>query len=221
MKQENILLFCAHSDDQMLGAGGVLAKYAKEGHNVYTYIFTYGELSHMHMKPEEIKKIRAQESENADKIIGGKGVFFFDLEDGNLQKDIKKSDIKEYLKEIIKEKKPSKIFTHSIDDAHPDHRAVRKVVLEAYDELLYTCDVYSFDVWNLVNIKKRQKPVLVVDVTDYFKYKIKALHEFKSQISIFNHFFFVNILYLLVYVKAIIYGFIYKKKLVEIYHKMR
>lgn len=41
---ERILVIVAHSDDQMLGPGGTLVKYAKEGKEIHTVIFSYGAL---------------------------------------------------------------------------------------------------------------------------------------------------------------------------------
>lgn len=221
----SILIFCAHSDDQVLGVGGTMAKYARQGHEVYTYIFSFGELSHPHMKKEYIKEIRTEESLLADKIIGGKGVEFFGLVDGIMSKEIINKNIYSKIKKIILDKKPDKIFTHSVDDMLPDHRSVRRAVLKSYDDVVknsgFSCDVYSFDVWNLWNLKKRDKPVLVEDISDTFKFKIKALHEFKSQINIFTHAYLVNILYLGVYVRAFLYGVKYQVKLAEVFHKIR
>lgn len=221
----SILIFCAHSDDQVLGAGGAMAKYAREGHDVYTYIFSYGELSHPHMNRDFIKNVRVEESESADKIIGGKGVFFLGLKDGVMGKEIKNKNVYAKLKEIILKHKPEKIFTHSVDDMLPDHRSVRRAVLRAYDELKknsnFSCDIYSFDVWNILNVGKRNTPVLVVDVTKNFKTKIKALHQFKSQINIFTHAYLVNVLYLGVYLRAFFYGLKYKCRFAEVFHKLR
>src|SRR5512137_2295312 len=39
----SVLIICAHSDDQVFGPGGTVAKYAKEGKRVHTIIFSYGE----------------------------------------------------------------------------------------------------------------------------------------------------------------------------------
>ena len=223
--KKNIIIFCAHSDDQVLGAGGAMAKYAREGYNIYTYIFSFGELSHPHLKASYIKKIRTKESEVADKIIGGKKVEFFGLKDGVMDKEIKNKNIYFKVKNIIEEIKPEKIFTHSIDDMLPDHRVVRRCVIRAYDELNQEknvkCDVYSFDVWNILNLAKRDNPILVVDISSTFKHKIQALHEFKSQINIFTHAYLVNLLYLGVYIKAFVYGIRYGNKLAEIFYKIR
>jgi len=95
---DNILIIAAHSDDQILGAGGTTAKYAKEGSTVKTIIFFSGEETHPHFKEEIIVSTRMDESLKADKIIGGKGVNFFNY----IEKSFKKSYYKEAKKNLEK-----------------------------------------------------------------------------------------------------------------------
>jgi N-acetylglucosamine malate deacetylase 1 len=221
----NILVVCAHSDDQILGPGGTMAKYAREGYNVYTIICSYGEGSHPHLKLSYIARIRVQESKEADEIIGGKGVVFLALKDGKLKKDFENKKMMGRFRRLLLSYNPEKIFTHSSDDILSDHRFVREIVVNACDSLSksdnFNPEVYSFDVWNLWDLGKRNEPKLVVDISDTFKYKIKALHTFKSQISFFTHTVLVNVLYLGVYVKAFVNGLKYNCKSAEVFQRIR
>ncbi|MFA6072889.1 MAG: PIG-L deacetylase family protein [Candidatus Woesearchaeota archaeon] len=220
-----ILVVCAHSDDQVIGPGGAMAKYAREGYDVFTIIFSYGEGSHPHMKLSYVAKTRVLESKEADAIIGGKGVMFLALKDGHMKEDFTNKKMMDRFKRLLASYKPCKIFTHSIDDLFPDHRFVREIVLEACDSLsrknIIDPEIYSFDIWNLWSLRKRTEPKLVVDISDTFKYKIRALHTFKSQINFFSHTILVNVLYLLVYVKAFINGKKYGFKTAEVFYKIR
>ncbi|MFH1440064.1 MAG: PIG-L deacetylase family protein [Candidatus Woesearchaeota archaeon] len=180
-KPETILCLCAHNDDQVIGAGGTLAKYAKQGKEVYTYIFSYGESSHPHLQREVIVKKRVSESHATDRILDGKEIYHFGLKEGSFLKEIEERGFKEKIKNIIMEKNPSKIFTHSQDDPHPDHRAVNKIIREIIDKTNQTAELYSFDVWNPLTARGRDRPMLVVDISDTFHLKIKALKAHKSQ----------------------------------------
>ena len=120
-KKETILVFAAHNDDGVIGAGGTLAKYAKQGKKVKTVVFSYGENSHPHLKPEVIKLTRYKEALEADKILNGSGMAFLELKEMQFQKQAKKHNTKKLIKDIIKHEKPTKIFTHSINDPFPDH----------------------------------------------------------------------------------------------------
>ena len=185
-KTENILIFCAHSDDQILGVGGTSAVYSKQGKNVITIIFSYGELSHL--KKEIIKKKRIRESENASKMIGSKEVIFLGLPDSKISSKIEEMDIKNKVKELIKKYKPIKIFTHTPSDPLPDHKSVNEVVISAIKELKIKTPLFGFDIWNLYNIKEKDKPLFFVDVSETFWTKIKALRLFKSQLHIIIYF---------------------------------
>lgn len=223
----NILVFCAHSDDQIIGAGGTLAKYARNGYNIYTFIFSYGETSHPHVKKIHIAKIRVNEAKEADKIIGGDGVFFFGLKDLDVAKDYEKKQkqLNPKIEDILLQYKPKKIFTHSMEDVHPDHQAVKKIILELYDKLnkegKLKSDIYTFNTYNPWQYKGKNHPVLIVDITEQFKYKLKALNTFKSQFGFFKYQLTNNLVYLSVYFKAIFHGLRNGYKLAEVFYKER
>jgi N-acetylglucosamine malate deacetylase 1 len=221
----NILVVCAHSDDQVLGPGGTMAKYAREGYNVYTIICSYGEGSHPHMKLSYIAKTRVLESKEADAIIGGKGVVFLALKDGKLREDFARKKMMSKFNRLLLSYNPCKIFTHSGEDILSDHRFVKEMVLDACDSLSkngnFNPEVYSFDVWNIWDFRRNHEPKLVVNISETFKYKIKALHAFRSQINFFTHTVLVNVLYLGVYVKAFVNGLKYKYKSAEVFYRIR
>ena len=68
--RNSVMVFCAHSDDQMFGAGGALAKYAREGGKIFTVVFSFGEYSHPWLRKRVTIEIRVEESQRADKVIG-------------------------------------------------------------------------------------------------------------------------------------------------------
>lgn len=180
-KNETILVFCAHNDDGVIGAGGTLTKYAQEGKTIKTVVFSFGEQSHPHIKPHIIKLKRYEEALKADKIMGGGGIAFLDLREMRLRADAQQKGTDELIKEIILNEKPRKIFTHSINDPMPDHRAVHKLILDVVRTIDLPLEVYEFDVWNILNIFHRDFPKLVVDVSDTFATKIKAFKAHSSQ----------------------------------------
>lgn len=212
-KQENILVICAHNDDQIIGAGGTLAKYSKLGKKVNTLIFSFGENSHPHLKPSVIIKTRVAESRKSDRIMGGSGVYYLGLKEGKFLSN--KTQIKQKIKEMIRKRRPSKVFTHSMDDPHPDHRAVFKIISELAGEIKTHCDIYSFGVWNPIRLRKRNLPKLIVDITDTFDKKIKAFHIHKSQK--------ISMLSLMwnVYLKAIMNGWNNGVKYAEVFYKIK
>jgi LmbE family N-acetylglucosaminyl deacetylase len=212
---ERILVIVAHSDDQMLGPGGTLVKYAKEGKEIHTVIFSYGELSHPHFKKDVITKLRIEESEKADRFIGGKGVVFLGYTEGKFEEEFKPKE----LEKILLETKPQKIFTHAEDENHPDHVVVNKLVLELYDKLhrkkKLMSEIYAFDIWRIFQTKRRSSPKLVVDISETFRHKLKAINYFKSQKVA------LIILRWSIYVKAFITGLKHNMRFGEVFDKLR
>jgi LmbE family N-acetylglucosaminyl deacetylase len=205
----NIIFFCAHNDDQLLGGGGTIRKYVNEGKNVYTFIFSFGETSHPHIKPKLVAKIRKKESIQASKILGD-NIKYLGIEEGCFLKKITPENICEIIKEI----NPCKIFTHAPDDPHPDHQAVFKLTIEGSKEAKFKGDLYSFDIWNIFSIKTREFPKLLVDISDTYKYKSQAFKEHKSQLSTK-----ITIGWSF-YLKAIINGHNNHCKYAELFHKI-
>ncbi len=214
MTKPNILVFCAHPDDEILGVGATIAKYEKAGKNITTVIFSYGELSHPWLKKEVIIDIRVKESKKAAGIVGSKTIFF-GLDEKDATNQVKSKESLRRIAELMKEYQPEKIFTHSSDDPHPLHQAVNQAVVAAADHI-HQKNIFVFDIWNPLNLVKRRLPRLYVDVTETFNLKIKALKSFESQ----------KIQMLLpllwsVYVKAIKGGFESGSRMAEVFYKIR
>jgi LmbE family N-acetylglucosaminyl deacetylase len=209
-----VLVLCAHSDDQVIGAGGTTAQYARQGADVRTIICSFGEQSHPHLQQTEVRKVRVQESRRANQVLGGNSVMFLGLREGHLLEDYHRRWGDKLLR-IVHEFKPDRILTHAPDDPHPDHRAVYEIVLEMYKRAGLHAEVYSFDIWTFINLKKRKSPRLIVDISQTFVRKLDALSAFRSQrLALFT-------LIWSVYVKAIWYGAKRGVRYAEVFYKMR
>jgi len=213
--KETILVLCAHSDDQVFGVGGTLVKLAKEGKDIVILIFSYGEGSHPWLKKHVAAEMRINESLEASKIIGAKETQFFGIAEGKFRKDIAGKHVDRRVAHYIRKLRPSKIFTHAVDDPHPDHHEVAAFVIGLCDRIGYPGEVYAFDVWTMVNMAKRDVPKLYIDISDTFDKKIKALKCFKSQ--------YVTMIALLwtVYWRAIKNGKLARTKYAEVFYKIR
>jgi LmbE family N-acetylglucosaminyl deacetylase len=213
MKKPTILVFCAHNDDQVIGAGGTLAKYADTGARIKSIIFSFGESSHPHLKSEVIIKTRIEESLTADKIIGGAGVAYLGLKEGKFIEECETKKIKDRLRLLIKQEKPDKVFTHSLNDHHPDHRAVARIIESLLPDI--PCSVYTFEIWTPFRLKNRYSPKLVEDISKTFSLKMEAIRAHRSQkIAIAN-------LILSVFFKAILHGISQRCRYAEVFDKIQ
>lgn len=215
------MIVAAHSDDQIIGVGGTAAKYAREGHNVYTIVFSQGEISHPHLQEEFIVPTRERETLNADKIIGGKEVTFIGLPEKNINNAEALEEAKKKLQKLIEQYNPIRIFTHSLKDAHPVHKKTVNIVLEIIDSdpKFKKIEVLTFDIWNPFKFSKKKYPRLVIDISEDFKTKTKAIKCFKSQFSIYA---FLNYFaYWIVCFKNFWNGRKHKTKYAEVFYKLR
>ena len=180
-KKETIIVFGAHSDDFVIGAGGTIAKYTQEGKRVLSIVFSYGEKSHVWLKQAVIKKVRAKEAMAAGKILRCR-VHFFDLREGHFAEDFEKQGLEHEMLKLFEKEKPTKLFVHSFEDHHPDHKASHRLVLQLLEAYAGQPkpELYTYSVWNPVSFRTRY-PALYVNVSATFAKKLKALQAFRSQ----------------------------------------
>lgn len=126
----------AHPDDESLGAGGTLVKYAQEGIETYLVTATRGERGRFgdkeHPGLEIVGQTREGELLAAAKELGIKEVHFLDYIDG----DLDKADHNEVIEKIVvhlRRIKPHVVITFGADGAygHPDHIAISQFTTAA------------------------------------------------------------------------------------------
>jgi len=182
---------------------------------VRTFICSFGEQSHPHLKKVEVRKMRVLESKKANAVLGGSDVLFLGMREGHFPEDYESHQWRGKILRHIHAFRPDRIITHSSDDPHPDHRNVHKIVLDLYEKGKLRCEVYTFDIWNLFDVRKRRNPKLMVDISQTFTRKLDALSTFKSQkVALFT-------LLWSVYTKAAYYGMRSGVRYAEVFYKVR
>ena len=125
-----LLVIFAHPDDESMGMGGTLARYAAEGVEIYYICASRGERGWFgpeehYPGPRALGEIRTKELENAVRELGIRRLFFLDYVDG----DVDKADPEEAIGKIaahIRRIRPQVVVTFPPDGnyGHPDHIAV-------------------------------------------------------------------------------------------------
>jgi LmbE family N-acetylglucosaminyl deacetylase len=213
MNKEKVLVVCAHPDDEAFGVGGTIAKYVQEGKNVAVVVFSSGEKSHLWLKEKFSARMRKKEHAKAKKILGYKHAFYLEIEEGKFNNE--KTQIKQKLTKIIRKYQPRTIFTHNIHDPHPDHQEVNRIATSVCHDIDYKGEIYMFDVWNVLNLKRFHYPMLYVDISTTFPKKIEALGCFKSQ------YLAMSVLLWNVYSAAITHGWAHKTRFAERFFKLK
>ena len=139
MPPSELRLMCvlAHPDDESLGTGGTLAKYAAEGVSTYVVTATRGERGRFHDEavspgPEIVGKAREAELLAAARELGVREVRFLDYPDGALDR-VNAAQAIEKIAGHIRRVKPQVVVTFGPDGAygHPDHIAISQFTAAA------------------------------------------------------------------------------------------
>lgn len=187
---KKILVVAAHPDDEILGCGGTIAKYVKQGHKIKTIILTRGVSSRFKNDSYKINKLQKKlnnASKLANKAIGVKDLKFFDLPDNQFDQTSLLSLVKIIEKEI-KIFKPCTIFTHYINDLNIDHQYTSKAVITAarphskslVREILFF-EINSSTDYQINSNGFQFQPNLFIDISKTIKQKKGALKAYNAE----------------------------------------
>lgn len=178
-----VVVCAAHADDEIIGAGGMIAKIAKE-EEVIVMIFSYGigfdarisSLPPM-MSEEKLTKVRVAESKKAGEMLGVKETIFLGMK-YDLTKEINEGQ-KQKIVGVLDKYKPRAVYFHSSKDGHKDHLAVHNTMEEIIGKMKERPEIYTYQI-NLFDFSEKD-PKIIVDVSAEFKKKLAAVEQFKSQ----------------------------------------
>ncbi len=125
-----LMLILAHPDDESMGNGGVIAKYAAEGVKTYLVTATRGEEGWFgpedeYPGPEELGRIREAELKDAASVLGIHEVSFLDYRDGEFDQAPTDEVVAKIVRHI-RRVKPHVVITFDQNGlyGHPDHIAI-------------------------------------------------------------------------------------------------
>jgi LmbE family N-acetylglucosaminyl deacetylase len=138
--ERRLLAVLAHPDDESMGVGGVLAKYAAEGVRTAVVVATRGQRGRFHGRgpgdghpgPVELGRIREKELTDAAAVLGVSDVALLDYEDQQLDRAEPVEAIDRIASEI-RRLRPDVVVTFSPDGTygHPDHIAISQLAAGA------------------------------------------------------------------------------------------
>lgn len=200
-----MLVVAAHAGDFIWQSGGVIAKYAKAGHEVHLIVLTYGlrgESNEYWKKSngsiDECRAIRIEENKKAVELLGVTNAEFWDYMDYPL---VMNRERVERLACATRRIRPDFIVTHDKEEdlLNTDHNLVSESVRMAYtiasgagaycqglpvsprQTPMFGFEPYMTEVSNFV-------PGIYVDVTDVFEAKLAAMEACATQSSMKAHY---------------------------------
>ena len=183
----NILVFCAHADDEVIGMGGTLRKLADAGARIRLVMFSEGAEGYSRAEDRKsIVKTRQKETKAVCRILGIQE--YVNLHGLDWSLPVNNKTYRDVICHI-RSFKPDAVFTHSMAD-YSDHMAVSQVSTEGWFHAALPCAMGDDPVWKLVPlyefevIQPLARPSHVVDISDTFSFKKQAMEIYSSQTGI-------------------------------------
>lgn len=183
-----LLIIAAHPDDEILGAGGLAARCAREGDEVFIHILGEG-ISSRSKSPVvgEISELRTA-AVAASKILGVSHVEFHGLPDNRLD-SIDLLEVIRIVEAIVSDHSPDCIATHSLTDLNIDHQVTARAVVTATRPVgidavrsVFSFEILSSTEWGFGNLGAFEPNYFIEISARDLEQKIEALRCYKSEL---------------------------------------
>ena len=186
---QEVLVFAAHPDDELLGVGGTVRLLANQGVRVRAVILAEGLTSRRDSRAETAEEDLHrlwQEARRAGETVGYAGMDFCGFPDNRMD-SIDLLDIVKRVSGYVEKYRPDTIFTHHHGDLNIDHRLTFQAVItacrpvkEGFVKRIYTFETPSSTEWNFA-YDRIFTPNLFVDVSDTLEAKIQGMQCYSSE----------------------------------------
>lgn len=186
-----VLVVAAHSDDEVLGCGGAIARHVAEGDVVYAVFLADGVSSREGAGASELDK-RLASAERARQKLGITRNYYLGLPDNRLD-SLPLIEIIRPLEQVVSEVKPHTIYTHHYGDLNVDHRIAYEAVMTSCRPLpdaevkeIYTFEVMSSTEWSAPGVNPFI-PNVYIDISPFLDKKIAALNAYADEMRDIPH----------------------------------
>lgn len=197
MKRGTILVVAAHPDDEVLGCGGTIARYADEGHDVHVLILAEG-LTSRGAKRSRVAsrsglKRLAASAHAANEKLGTASVTLEKFPDNRMD-SVDLLDVVKTIESAVHKLKPHTLLTHFGGDVNIDHRVLHDAVMAACRPLpghpvrrLLFFEAPSSTEWRAPGLLGGFCPNFFLDISAYLPRKLEALGAYSSELRAFPH----------------------------------
>ena len=183
-----VMVIAPHHDDEVLGVGGTIARYASGGAEVYIVIVTRG------FTPDYTEESCRQdiiEAKAAHQLLGVKESIFLSFPAAKLD-TIPHRDVNVQLANLIQKIQPDTLFIPFVGDIHLDHQSIFLSSLVAVrpngnytPKAIYAYETLSETNWYAPYVTPNFVPNIFIDISAYLETKLQAMQMYASQIKAF------------------------------------
>jgi LmbE family N-acetylglucosaminyl deacetylase len=193
---EKVLVIAAHPDDEVLGCGGSIARWSREGSQVYIAILGEGETSRYDSRdqadPEVVQALQDKSRQVAD-ILGAGDIFQYSYPDNRFD-TVPLLEIVKTVEELINRIQPKIVYTHHSGDLNIDHTITFRAVMTATRPMkgspvrkLHAFEIPSSTDWTFGGIVSTFNPNEFIDISSTLETKIKAMQCYENEVREFPH----------------------------------
>lgn len=186
-----VLVIAPHPDDEVLGVGGTIARFAHEGHDVFVVIVTHGDPS---MFDSGFIEQGRQEAIKAHRLLGVRDTIFLEGFPAALLDTVPHSRLNEALRKVLHDIEPQILFIPFNGDIHQDHRLIFDSALVAARpnstqqiQAIYAYETLSETNWNAPLLTPGFLPNTYFDISVFLEVKIEAMRVYQTQLRSFPH----------------------------------
>jgi N-acetylglucosamine malate deacetylase 1 len=183
-----MLVIAPHPDDEILGAGGTMARFSREGGEVYVLTVA----AHMPpLYPKSAHETTVAEATEAHAVIGVKESIFLD-QPAVLMGDIPVPEFNQKIYAAVDSLRPDMLLIPYYD-RHVDHRQIfdaamvvsRPVGIGRQLQVVAAYETLSETHWNAPHLEPNFTPNWVVDISSTIDTKLEAMSCYRSQLHPF------------------------------------
>jgi LmbE family N-acetylglucosaminyl deacetylase len=192
----SILILAAHPDDEVLGCGGTIAKFADSGAIVHAAFLADGVFSRIGDQAVQQAELndRRKAAKSACNILGVKSVSFGDFPDNRMD-TIPLLDITQAVGILIAQHQPEMVFTHHAGDVNIDHRRLHEAVVIACRpqqghhpvRTVLSFEVPSSTEWQFTGSAPAFTPNWFVNISATLDRKLAALEAYAAELRAWPH----------------------------------
>ena len=189
-----VLVFAPHPDDEVLGCGGIMAKYAANGDDVTVCVVTSGkepifdcsiarENNWPHTLYPEIKK--------SHELLNVKETIFLQCPAADIE-SVPRYKLNGMVCDVVQKTKPEIVFMPHFGDMQKDHTIVADAIMVAVRpkgehivRKVFAYETLSETEWNIPHASRMFIPNTFIEITSYLPKKLEAMSCYKSQLSPF------------------------------------
>jgi LmbE family N-acetylglucosaminyl deacetylase len=180
-----VLVIAAHPDDEVIGAGGTIARHVAEGDRVFWCVVTQG---YPPFRTEQQLSVARDQVRAVQAVLGIEEVFTCGFPTVQLN-TVPYRELSSALQGVVDEVQPSVVYTTPPDDLNLDHRLVHDCTLVAARPLpgssvrrLLAYEIGPTSRFGLPAGTSPFVPTVFVDISEYLEKKLEAMSCYQTQL---------------------------------------